>query len=251
MHAVNSGLILGTFLLTSHVMAFESSDSFQTTIRKEVGANYLVVKPQDYDEGEKYPLLIFLHGRGEQGEDLDRVKIHGPFKKVAELGLPVIIVAPQSPQDEWWDVDMLEAFTEHVIDEFNVDKDRVYLTGLSMGGSGTWQLATRRPDLFAAIAPICGWSQPSKAERIKELPVWVFHGAKDTVVGPHESTNMVDALYKVDNDARLTIYPEAGHDSWSQTYDNPDFYGWLLSHRRGSDGDWPSDRRRRNRRVGE
>jgi len=245
MNAFRCGLILGTLLLTSHVLATESSDSFQTTIRKEVGANYLVVKPKDYDAREKIPLLIFLHGRGEQGEDLNRVKIHGPFRKVAELGLPLMIVAPQSPQDEWWDIDMLEAFAEHVIDELNVDEDRVYLTGLSMGGSAAWGLAIRRPDLFAAVAPICGWSQPSKAARIKELPVWAFHGAKDTVIRPQESTKMVNALYEVGNDARLTIYPEAGHNAWSQTYDNPEFYKWLLSHRRGSDGDWPSDRRRR------
>ena len=225
-------------------MGEESAEHFEKTITKTVDAQYLVVKPQDYDEFEKYPLLIFLHGRGEQGDDLQRVKIHGPFKKVAELGLPLLIIAPQSPQDEWWDVDTLEALVEEIIDDLNVDEDRVYLTGLSMGGSGTWALACRRPELFAAIAPICGWSVPSKAPRLKDVPVWAFHGNRDEVVGVHESTNMINALHEAGNDARLTIYPEAGHNSWTQTYNNPQLYEWLLSHRRGSDGDWPSDRRK-------
>ncbi|MCH8840833.1 MAG: prolyl oligopeptidase family serine peptidase, partial [Planctomycetes bacterium] len=226
-------------------MGEESAQRFEKTITKEVAAQYLVVKPKDYDAREKYPLLIFLHGRGEQGDQLDLVKRHGPFKKIAELGLPLLIVAPQSPQDEWWDIDMLEALVEEVIDDLDVDEDRVYLTGLSMGGSATWRLAARRPGWFAAIVPICGRSVPSKAARLRNMPVWVFHGARDRTVPVKETTDMVDALHKVGSDPRLTIYPEARHNAWTQTYNNPELYEWLLSHRRGSDGDWPSDRRGR------
>jgi predicted peptidase len=230
---------------TRRAVGEESVHRFEKTITKEVAAKYLVVKPKDYDGREEYPLLIFLHGRGAQGDQLDLVKRHGPFKKIAELGLPLLIVAPQSPQDEWWDIDMLEALVEEVIDDLDVDEDRVYLTGLSMGGSATWQLAARRPEWFAAIGPISGRSVPSKAPRLRNMPVWAFHGARDRIVPVRETTDMVDALHKVGSNPRLTIYPEARHNAWTQTYDNPELYEWLLSHRRGSDGDWPSDRRGR------
>jgi len=233
------------FGVSTVAMGEESAQRFEKTITKEVAAQYLVVKPKDYDGREKYPLLIFLHGRGEQGDQLDLVKIHGPFKKIAELELPLLIVAPQSPIDEPWDIDMLEALVEEVIDDLDVDEDRVYLTGLSMGGSGTWRLAARRPDLFAAIVPICGWRSTSKAPRLKDLPTWVFHGAKDHTVPVKHSTDMVEAIRHAGGDPRLTIYPEAHHDSWTETYNNPELYEWLFSHRRGSDGDWPSERRGR------
>ncbi len=221
----------------------ESAEYFETTITKKVAANYLLVKPEDYNPAEKYPLLIFLHGRGEQGDDLERVKIHGPFKKIAELNLPILVVAPQSPLDEWWDVDVLDALTEELIDDLNVDDDRVYLTGLSMGGSATWELALRRPNRFAAIAPICGRTAPSKAARLKNLPIWAFHGARDGVIPARETVNMINALQAADIDARMTIYPEVGHNSWTATYNDPKLYEWLLRQERGSDGDWPSDRR--------
>lgn len=226
-----------------HSHAEETSEHFQATITKQVELSYLLRKPKDYDPSEKYPLLIFLHGRGEQGSDLQRVKIHGPWKKMDELELPLLIVAPQSPLDERWDIDALEALTEELIDELNIDEERVYLTGLSMGGGGTWELAARRPDLFAAIVPICGYSVPSKAERFENVAIWVFHGRHDRTVYVKETTRMVDALHKVDVEPRVTIYPDAQHDSWTETYNNPQLYEWLLSQRRGGDGDWPSDRR--------
>lgn len=225
-------------------MGEESAHRFEETITKEVAVQYLVVKPKDYDDREKYPLLIFLHGRGEQGDQLDKVKQHGPFKKVAELGLPLWIIAPQSPQDEYWDIDVLEALVKEVIDDLDVDEDRVYLTGLSMGGTATWQLAARRPEWFAAIVPICGRHSMSKAPRLKNLPTWAFHGAEDHVIPVEETTSMVDALRQAGGDPRLTIYPNAHHNSWTETYNNPEVYQWMLSHRRGSDGDWPSDRRK-------
>ncbi len=236
-------LIFVALGMATTASAEESAERFEKTISKKVSAQYLLVKPKDYDDDEEYPLLIFLHGRGEQGDDLNRVKIHGPFKKIAELGLPLLVVAPQSPKDEYWDVDMLEALVEEVIDDLDVDEDRVYLTGLSMGGSGTWRLAARRPDLFAAIVPICGRRSTSKAPRLKDLPMWVFHGAKDRTIPVRESTEMVEAIRQAGGDPRLTIYPDAHHNSWTETYNNPELYEWLLSQRRGDDGDWPSDRR--------
>ena len=244
MNALLTCTMLVALGMATTVWGEESSEWFEDTISKKVSTHYLLVKPKEYDRDERYPLLIFLHGRGEQGDQLDRVKIHGPFKKVARLNLPLLIVAPQSPLDEAWDIDMLEAFAEEVIDDLDVDEDRVYLTGLSMGGTATWQLAARRPEWFAAIVPICGRRSTSKAPLLKDLPTWVFHGAKDRTIPVQETTDMVKALRQAGGNPRLTIYPKAHHDSWTETYNNPDLYEWLLSHRRGSDGDWPSDRRR-------
>lgn len=210
----------------------EVDSAFEATISKQVGLRYRTVLPDNYNAQETYPLLIFLHGRGEQGDNLDKVQIHGPFKKVAELGLPMIIVAPQSPLDESWQVDSLSPLVDHLLKTLPVDKKRVYLTGLSMGGEGTWRLAMHRPEVFAAIAPVCGFGRPHHAESLRNVPTWIFHGAIDTVINYQESLRMTDALYKVGNDARLTIYPNAGHDSWTETYNNPDFYKWLLSHQK-------------------
>lgn len=207
---------------------------FEKTITKQVGLQYRTVTPANYNPQKKYPLLIFLHGRGEQGDDLNRVQIHGPFEKVKELELPMIIVAPQSPQDEWWDADSLSALVDHLFETLPADKSRVYLTGLSLGGQGTWRLAAKRPEVFAAIAPICGYGSPSKAKLLRDVPVWIFHGGQDAVISYRESTNMANALYKVGNNARLTIYPEAEHDSWTETYNNPELYAWFLSHEKKS-----------------
>ena len=227
-------LILRTcpWIIALTANAEEQEQHFHTTVTKQVGAPYLVVIPEDHDATKKYPLLIFLHGRGEQGDDLAKVKIHGPFEAVKKLGLPLIIVAPQSPLGQWWDVDMLDALVDHLLETLPVDHDRVYLTGLSMGGHGTWLLAARRPETFAAIVPICGFSIPSKAASFGDLPIWVFHGANDKVIHVGESAIMVKSLRAVGNDARVTIYPSAGHDSWTETYNNPELYEWLLSKRR-------------------
>ena len=232
MNSFIGSLTLLVFCMTVVTHGEETHEKFSETISKQVSSPYLVVKPKNFNPQKEYPLIIFLHGRGESGDDLKLVKIHGPFKKVEELQLPVLIVAPQTPIDENWDTDMLSAFVDHVLDELPVDRDRVYLTGLSLGGYGTWNLAIRRPEVFAAIAPICGGGQPSKAERLKGMPVWAFHGGQDPVVPMAKAAEMINALYNVGSDARLTIYPNAGHDSWTETYNNPVFYDWLLSQKK-------------------
>jgi predicted peptidase len=120
-----------------------------------------------------------------------------------------------------------------VLADYRVDPDRIYLTGLSMGGSGTWTLAGEYPEYFAAIVPICGSGDPQDAKRLKELPIWVFHGAKDEAVPLSRSEEMVKALKEEGAEVKFTIYPEAGHDSWTETYNNPELYQWLLKHKRG------------------
>ena len=204
-------------------------DRFETTITKKVASHYLVVKPDGYDESKTYPLLIFLHGRGEQGTDTTKLTIHGPYEKVKELGLDVIIVAPQSPQDERWDIDMLEAFVDDVIEKYPVDRNRLYLTGLSQGGEGAWKLAIRRPNTFAALVPICGVGQPSLANKIAHVPTWVFHGDQDATIRLGESTNMVEALKAAGGKPKFTVYEGVGHNSWTESYNNPELYMWMLS----------------------
>jgi len=195
---------------------------------------YLLYLPDGYSDEEKYPLLVFLHGAGERGDDLELVKIHGP-PKLIEAGhdFPFIIVSPQVPLDEWWSPDTVVWLTKEIMDNYSVDTERVYLTGLSMGGFGTWRTTTKYPEMYAAIAPICGGGDPSKAHLIKDVPVWVFHGAKDDVVPIKRSEEMYDALKEYGN-IEFTVYPEANHDSWTKTYENPKLYEWLLSHKRKS-----------------
>jgi predicted esterase len=201
---------------------------------------YLLYVPPDYaaDPARKWPLLLFLHGAGERGDDLEKVKVHGPPRLIAEgQHFPFIVVSPQCPEGEWWLPAQLIDLVEDICSHYRVDPDRIYLTGLSMGGYGTWATAIEYPDRFAAIAPICGGGDPEKADRIRHIPAWVFHGAKDPVVPLAQSEAMVRALEQLGAEVRFTVYPEATHDSWTETYANPELYEWLLQHpRKGHEG---------------
>ena len=211
--------------------------TFEAQITKTVRLDYLLFLPEDYgaDQQQKWPLILFLHGAGERGDDLERVKVHG-IPKIAEQqqDFPFIAVSPQCPKSSWWTVELeaLNALLDEIVAKYAVDTKRIYLTGLSMGGFGAWHLATAYPERFAAIAPVCGGGDPEKACILKDIPAWVFHGAKDKTVSPEESKKMVKALEDCGGDIRLTIYPEAGHDSWTETYDNPELYEWFLKHAR-------------------
>ena len=195
---------------------------------------YNIYYPIGYDAASDKgtSLMIFLHGAGERGEDLSKVEVHGPPKKVKEgKQFPCIIVAPQCPEGVWWEVDRLNATLDEVLTKNNIDQTRILLTGLSMGGYGTWAWAINNPDKFAAIAPICGGGDPSKVDLIAHIPTWVFHGAKDDVVELDESKKMVEALRALESYPRFTVYKDADHDSWTQTYDSDSFYGWFLGQR--------------------
>lgn len=207
--------------------------TFQRSIRKLVGCQYLVFLPEDYDGSRKrWPLILFLHGAGERGKKLDLVKKHGPPKIVEQQpDFPFIVISPQCAAKEWWSNDVLTALLDEVLADYRVDPRRVYLTGLSMGGYGAWSLAMACPERFAAVAPICGGGNRLLAHKLKGLPVWAFHGAKDDVVPVRESEKMVDAVREAGGDARLTVYPDAGHDSWTATYTNPKLYEWFLAHK--------------------
>jgi predicted peptidase len=215
--------------------------SFKKRITKTVAANYLLFLPKDYGQkkSKRWPLILFLHGAGERGIDLSQVKLHGPPRLVKDKpDFPFIVVSPQCPNGQFWSNDVLLALLDEITSRYKVDESRVYLTGLSMGGFGTWSLGLAYPDRFAAIAPICGGGDsigvllpdPQKEKALKSLPIWAFHGAKDNSVKLEESEKMVTVLKKIGNDARLTVYPQAGHDSWTETYNNPGLYEWFLQH---------------------
>jgi predicted peptidase len=201
--------------------------------RVDAQIDYLLYLPADYEKQESWPLLIFLHGSGERGDDLKLVKTHGPPKMI-EAGhkFPFIVVSPQCPKYQRWQPIVLDGMLDNLIKQLRVDKSRIYLTGLSMGGQGTWAWAANSPQRFAAIAPVCGRADRSWGEVLTNMPTWVFHGAKDTAVPLTESEKVVNALKKNGGSPKFTIYPEAGHDSWTVTYENPELYKWLLKHKR-------------------
>ncbi len=213
--------------------------TLRTTVSRDVDLRYWLYLPGGYadDTAKKWPLMLFLHGAGERGDDLEKVKKHGPPKLIAAgAHLPFIVVAPQCPADAWWEgtpqVIALAALLDDIQASHRVDPDRVYCTGISMGGYGTWRLACEFPGRFAAVVPICGGGRPFLARAMKDVPAWVFHGAKDPVVPLSESEKMVEALKRAGGTVEFTVYPEALHDSWTETYDNPAVFDWLLKHRR-------------------
>jgi predicted peptidase len=195
---------------------------------------YLLYLPDAYGKNDKaWPLMVFLHGAGERGDDLELVKVHGPAM-IAEINgeLPFIIVSPQCPKGLWWpnQQEKVIALIDETVEKYNVDESRIYLTGLSMGGYGSWSIGCTYPERFAAIVPICGGGQPFIAGNLKDVPVWAFHGAKDNVVPLKKSEEMIKAAKQAGGDAKSTVYPQAGHNSWTKTYNNPELYKWLLSH---------------------
>ncbi|MBF0232564.1 MAG: prolyl oligopeptidase family serine peptidase [Desulfamplus sp.] len=218
-------------------MKKQQRHALQITIQKQVSLQYLVYLPKGYHHSkQKCPFVLFLHGRGERGANLELVTHHGIPKLIEEgADFPFILVSPQCSENRFWayEVDTLYALIEQIIGEYRVDTSRIYLTGLSMGGFGTWHLAAAYPRLFAAIIPICGGTLPysdfpERIKILKDVPVWVFHGAQDNIVPVHMSQELVDVLRDHNGSVRFTIYPDAGHDSWTQTYKNPELYNWLL-----------------------
>ena len=212
----------------------QSAHAFSGEIVLPVTVDYLLYLPEGYAEREeKWPLLLFLHGAGERGDDLTLVKQHGPAKLIAQgRSFPFIVVTPQVPAGERWKPHVLTSLLDEIVASHRVDEDRIYVTGLSMGGFGTWELIQSEHDRFAAAAPVCGGGAPYLICTVGRLPVWAFHGGDDNVVPLQRSEEMVEALAACGGDVQLPVYPDTGHDSWTPTYDDPAFYDWLLAHRR-------------------
>ncbi|NVD45161.1 phospholipase [Qipengyuania atrilutea] len=180
-----------------------------------------------------WPLMIFLHGSGERGDDVARVKVHGPPKHAdRDPDFPFILISPQLPAEQDWDIMKLEAILAHALETLPVDPQRIYLTGLSRGGHATWRWGAAEQDKFAALAPVAGRGDPETACRLTDIPVWAFHGDRDDVVIPEGSFAMSRAIRACGGRmSKLTIYPDLGHNAWDPAYADPELYLWLLSQR--------------------
>ena len=150
-----------------------------------------------------------------------------------------MVLIPQCPTYSYWpmQVENLNVLLDEILSTYRVDPDRVYLTGLSMGGFGTWYMAYQYPERFAAIAPVCGAGIPSSIERLKDLPIWVFHGDKDPIIPVHESEILVERIQAAGGNIRFTRYPDVGHDSWVKAYGSDELYAWFLRHKRGKESE--------------
>jgi predicted peptidase len=197
-------------------------------------ARYGLFVPHLYKADKTYPLILFLHGHGESGTDGRRpVEVGlGPAIRQRERTFPFLALFPQSQKFSWQatsdDSRRALAILAEVMNQYQVDPQRVYLTGLSMGGFGTWSLAARYPKRWAALVPVCGGGNPQHAAKIKDIPCWCFHGAADTVVPVTRSREMIQALQAEGGAPRYTEYPGVGHDSWTNAYGTAELYEWLL-----------------------
>jgi predicted peptidase len=232
-----AGLCLPLFSLSAPAQSTNSSPQqekhFDTLVTIRVKYDYLLFLPRDYSKSRKHwPLMLFLHGAGESGTNLLKIKKLGPPMLVdSQPDFPFILVSPQS-QNKDWNPDALNALLDDVIHNYRVDKDRVYLTGPSMGGTGTWTLASAHPEKFAAIAPISSGGETADIQKLLHLPIWAFQGGQDPTVKPSRIEATVAAFRAAGSDIKLTIYPDAKHDAWTQAYNDPELYRWLLEHKR-------------------
>jgi len=225
-------LIISLTTMVQHVVAQNQTEQKISIVRK-TKLNFLLWLPGDYkkEKQKTFPLLIFLHGSGERGDSLDLVKMHGPPSFVENRpDFPFITVSPQCPKGTRWNAEDLQVMLEKLITKYRIDPARIYLTGLSMGGFGTWAWACKNPDQFAAIAPVCGGGDVQFARELKNTPVWAFHGEADPVVPVKRTIEMVEAVNEKGGSARITLYPGIGHDSWVNAYNDPELYKWLLEH---------------------
>ncbi|WP_447763167.1 carboxylesterase family protein [Sphingopyxis panaciterrae] len=193
---------------------------------------YQLFLPRGYsaDKAKRFPLLIFLQGSGERGDDIGKVKVHGP-PKIADRdpAFPFLTVSPLLGTDQDWDIAKLDRLVDHIAKTYRIDPGRTYLTGLSRGGHASWRWAIAEPKRFAAVAPVAGRGNPGEACRLMDLPVWAFHGDRDDVVVPKGTFNMTRAIRACGRrKVHLTIYPDLGHNAWDPAYDDPALYKWLL-----------------------
>jgi predicted peptidase len=212
-----------------------------------VHAQYSLFLPKGYNPGatNHWPLIVFLHGIGENGTNVWKTTVHGPAQYIGKHpDFPFILVSPQCAVGHKWSDETVLGILDQVAAKYAVDTNRIYLTGLSLGGYGTWSLATFYPERFAAAAPVCGGEgmvgvivaaklKIAKKQALESLPIWAFHCSGDPLVPVAESERMVKAVKDMGcKEVKLTIYPKAKHDAWTETYDNPELYQWFLAHRR-------------------
>ena len=199
--------------------------------------SYYLYFPKDYEseKNKKFPLLLFLHGGGESGDSLSTLESNGPPKLIVEgKQFPFLILAPQNPyKKKWWNTRAVAQLLDTIVENNRVDKNSVYLTGLSRGGSAAWEMAVNYPNKFAALAVVCGMTPLPYANWInKDLPIWVFHGDHDKSIPISESVNMVDKLKAMGYNVKFIIYEGVGHNSWLQAYSTEALYEWFMKQER-------------------
>jgi predicted peptidase len=233
------GLILAALIATSASAADKGLPMGRSVHRLSLAhsiadhVNYLLYIPRSYarDAAAEWPLILFLHGSEQRGDDPALLQDLSLLTFAEKLGdFPFVAVIPQCPRNMHWPPGIVKRVLDSVESMLRIDRDRVYLTGFSMGGYGTWQTAAAFPRTFAAIAPICGMSDLPEVPRLTGIPIWAFHGAQDANVPVSESRKMVDTLRKSGADARLTVYPDLAHDCWTMTYRDSRLYLWFLDH---------------------
>ncbi|MEQ9460904.1 MAG: prolyl oligopeptidase family serine peptidase [Phycisphaeraceae bacterium] len=232
-------LISATTTLGDHHHPRQSAHSLNITVEQDLTLNYLLALPDGYNThpNQHWPVVLFLHGAGERGDNLDKVKAWGPPKMI-EQGetIPAIVISPQCPDDSWWPQhnDALIALLDDIEANYRVDTDRIYVTGLSMGGFGSWSLAGTIPDRIAAVVPICGGASWYEARRIGEhrIPLWAFHGEADNVVEVEESLRAMKSVRAAGHEnVKLTIYPNGNHGAWIPAYADEDMWAWMFEQR--------------------
>lgn len=214
-------------------MAQETRHQFDTQIIAQHRYGYILNTPKDIKS--KKPLIVFLHGSGEKGSNLEMVKNHGPLKFIKSNSLDAYILAPQCPENAYWDSESLHQLVQKIVSENNIDPSRIYLTGLSMGAWGAWNLAFAYPETFAALVPIAGFvDRVPMIEncKIESIPTRIFHGVLDDVVPMEYSIAIYKKLQQCSKDIQLTLFDDANHDSWSRVYDNPEIYKWMLNQKK-------------------
>lgn len=231
--------LVGSFALFAFALSAQAAETgFIDKVHTDADgktAKYVVFVPKDYDGKKEYPVILFLHGSGETGTDGKKqvgTGIGTAIKKMPDFGF--ITILPQSHKRTWQagsdDANRALAMLETTQKEYKTDSKRIYLTGLSMGGYGTWSLAAKYPEKWAAIVPICGGGNPADAAKFKDIPCWNFHGDDDKAVKVEKSREMIKALKDAGGHPEYTEYPGVGHNSWDKAYATKELYPWLLKH---------------------
>ena len=228
-----------SFLFLFGIAFSLNAQEIKATFNKEVKEVKKIGYVLDFPKGVKgkIPLIVFLHGSGERGTDLEKVKAHSPFTYKNLMKEPVAILAPQCPENEWWDTNAVYHLIKDIQKKYKIDESRIYLTGLSMGGWGTLKLAGEHPDLFAAVVSVCAPTDRvmyATIQNNKDLNIKIFHGGMDDVVLPENAFNFYQKLHPINPKAELIIFPNDNHNSWDSTYSDPTLYEWMFQQRKTS-----------------
>lgn len=227
MHKIFIFLLLA---LTSMFRAQEIKSSLNKQVTHTKQISYILDYPQNAKG--KVPLLVFLHGSGERGTDLDKVKVNGPFQYKNLIPQPVAILAPQCPAGEWWDTEAIYYLIKDIQQKYKIDESKIILTGLSMGGWGSLKLAMEHPEVFSAVVPVCppvDRLMKVRATQYSHLPMKIYHGANDDIVSPMNSIEIYQEIRKTNKNVELILFPDDNHNSWDSTYSNPKLYEWMLA----------------------